>query len=62
MLEYKVKIITDWHFKTEKVEARYEEEMNALAREGWRVAAVTSLSSGSLLITFERETGGLPSF
>ncbi|MBR5949027.1 MAG: DUF4177 domain-containing protein [Clostridia bacterium] len=63
MLEYKVKIITDWHFKTEKAEAKYEEEMNALAREGWRVVAVTSLANSmSLLITFERETSGPSSF
>lgn len=63
MFEYKVKIIKDWHIKSEKLEAKYEETMNEFAREGWRVVSVTYIANTAYLcVTFERETSGIPSF
>jgi hypothetical protein len=63
MFEYKVKILKYTAFKTEKLEANFTDELNAMAREGWRVLSTSDYMNSYLLVTFEREVkSSLPSF
>ena len=63
MFEYKVKILKYTGFKTEKLEANFTDELNAMAREGWRVLSTSDYMNSYLLVTFEREVkSSLPSF
>lgn len=62
MLEYKVRILKGLFSKAEKIEARHTEELNALAREGWRIVSTVCVGDTCIYVTLERETDGLPSF
>lgn len=63
MFEYKVKILKYTAFKTEKLEENFTDELNAMAREGWRVLSTSDYMNSYLLVTFEREVkSSLPSF
>lgn len=63
MFEYNVKILKYTAFKTEKLEANFTDELNAMAREGWRVLSTSDYMNSYLLVTFEREVkSSLPSF
>ena len=63
MFEYKVKILKYTAFKTETLEKSFTDELNAMAREGWRVLSTSDYMNSYMLVTFEREVkNSLPSF
>ena len=63
MFEYKVMILKYTAFKTETLEKSFTDELNAMAREGWRVLSTSDYMNSYLLVTFEREVkSSLPSF